>query len=925
MGLAGAPEQTPVTWSFGPFQLDLGGRRLTDAGRPVSIGGRALDLLIALMERPGELVTKAELIARAWPHTHVDDANLRVQISAVRRALRDKTGAYIAAESGRGYRFVAPLEPETAVDASLKRRLPASLTQPIGREADVAAISERLTSTRLLTIVGPGGIGKTTLALACAKALENRFADGVVFAEVTSGGGPAMAVAAALGLRFSENTAADALTAFMAPLELLVVLDSCEFAIEASAELVEAILRRSPKAVVVCTTREPLRAEGEVIWRIEPLATPAEDQQLSAEEALKYPAIRLFVDRASAADQHFSLTDSDVAAVCSLCRRLDGLPLAIELAAGRVPALGLSGLVAALDNRFQLLLQGRRTAMPRHRTMAAAIDWSYDQLSDDEQRGLRRLSLLQGPFDAEDAAFLALGQTAVDPLCDVLGNLVAKSLVIADLSRTPIEYRLLDSTRDYARLKLEAAGELNAIAARHATRITEIVARAPSELEVRSMEDWLNYYSRRLQDARAALDWTYAPGGDRSFAVPLTLAAIPVWTRLARYAECWQWIEAAAAVVDCGSADEMALDVAFGQVALSAGSWDKEAVAAGERAIALAGKLHDPASLIRATWVLWNVHISYGRVVLAHETAVRLSDLASSVGGPFEKLVADRAIGVTELVLGNLSAARTAIEHVQTTSPGWHAQERLKWYDYDPDITARNTLVTLLWLEGKPESAMAVARENAARALAPGADNAAPAFLADAAFGTAFIIGDYDAADRSLTLLDEIIRRGAPPNYRPWAGIARAGLAANRGDVARALVLLDENFHPAIVNPRWLSILAELAEQFGAAGEVERGRRLADWLLGRVEGSGEYWVLSEVQRVRAQLCDDDDEARALLEFALETARGQGAKAWELRAATSLARRWPQIGRPLLAPLVDSFTEGYGSRDLKAARHVLGAA
>ena len=368
----------------------------------------------------------------------------------------------------------------------------------------------------------------------------------------------------------------------------------------------------------------------------------------------------------------------------------------------------------------------------------------------------------------------------------------------------------------------------------------------------------------------------------------------------------------------------MALDIAFGQVAISAGSVDKEAVDASERAMALADQRQDGASLIRATWVLWNVHISYGRVIPARENAIRLSDLAASVGGPFERLVADRAIGVTELLLGNLIAARTAIERVQTTSPGWHVQERLKWYDYDPDITARNTLVTLLWLEGKPESAMAVARENSTRALAPGADNAAPAFLADAAFGPAFIVGDFDAADRYLTLLDALIRRGAPPNYRSWVGIARAGLAANRGDVARALALLEENFDPAIVHPRWLSILVELAEQFGAAGEVERARRLADWLLARVEGTGEHWVVSEVQRVRAQLSDDDDQARLLLELALGTARRQGAKAWELRAATSLARRWPRIGRPLLAPLLDSFTEGHGARDLIAARQVLAA-
>ena len=922
----GATGHKPAALAFGRFRLDVSGRRLTEAGQAVALGGRALDLLIALVERPGELVTKAELMARAWPDTNVEDANLRVQIAAIRRALGGKAGAaYIAAASGRGYRFVAPLEPETVAGPPSARQLPTALTETIGREADIAGLSARLTTTRLLTIVGPGGIGKTSLAIACARALKDEFADGVAFVEVTSGGDLAIAVAAAFGLRVSEFAAMDALASCMAPLELLLVLDCCESAIEASTRLAEAILRWSPNTIVLCTSREPLRAAGEAIWRIEPLATPAVDQRLSAEEAMTYSAVRLFVDRASAADHRFSLTDAEADAVSSICRRLDGLPLAIELAAGSIAAFGLGGLVAALDNRFQLLLQGRRTAMPRHRTLAAAIDWSYDSLTEDEQRVLRSLSLFQGPFDADAAAHLSFGPGAdADSIYEVLSNLVAKSIVMADLGQAPREYRLLDSTRDYARQKLDAAGELNSIAARHAACTIDIFKRADAELEVRPMEDWLNHFNRKHEDARAALNWAYAPHGDRSYAAPLTLAAVPVWMRLARFAECWRWIEAAMAVVEPGSVDEMALDVARGCVAMSVESVGKHAQGACERAIELAVRFRDPAAQLKATWALWNVHISFGRVSLAHENAVRFSELVASHGGAFERLVADRATGVTELLRGNLAAARIAIERVRTTSPHWHARERLKWYAYDPDIMARNTLVSLLWLEGKPDSAIAVAQDNATLALANGNDNAAPAFLADAACGMAIMIGDHEAAERCLTLLDVSIRGGAFPGYRYWAAAARAALAANRGDVAPGLVLLDEDFEANTAHPRYTYVLAELAERLGAAGAIEPARRLADRLLRRVEERAEYWILSEVQRIRAQLCDDDGEARSLLQFALDTARAQGARAWELRAATSLARRWPSAAREVLAPVVDSFTEGHGTRDLRVARQVLGA-
>jgi hypothetical protein len=274
------------------------------------------------------------------------------------------------------------------------------------------------------------------------------------------------------------------------------------------------------------------------------------------------------------------------------------------------------------------------------------------------------------------------------------------------------------------------------------------------------------------------------------------------------------------------------------------------------------------------------------------------------------------------MVLGNLASARRAIERVRLMSPDWRARERLKWFAYDPDIMARNTLVSLLWLEGKPASAIAAAQENAARALAPGADNAKPAFLADAACALAIMAGDYDAADRYLARLEDYVRRGGLQGYRLWVEIARAALAARRGDIGPGLALLDSDFNA--VHPRSAPILAELAEQLGAAGAVEPARRLADWLLRRVETNAEYWILSEVQRIRAQLCDDEGEARSLLELALDTARAQGARAWELRAATSLARRWPNTAHAELAPLLDSFTEGHGTRDLKAARQVLDA-
>ncbi len=883
-----------------------------------------MDLLIALLERPGELVTKAELIARAWPDTAVEPSNLRVQMSAVRRALKDRSGeAYIVAASGRGYRFVAPIEARRPPQALRQHHLPASLVATIGRESDIADISERLSQTRLLTIVGPGGIGKTTLALACARALEPRFADGAIFVEVTEAGDLAMAVAAALGLRFPEEAAIEALTAFIAPLELLVVLDSCEYAIDEAARLAEAILRSSPNTTILCSSREPLLAEGESAWRIDPLAVPPDDKPITADQALDFSAVRLFVDRALAADRRFWLTDADGGLVASICRRLDGLPLAIELAAGRIPAFGLAGLVSALDDRFQPLLRGRRTAIPRHRSLAAAIGWSYDSLSEVEQRALRRLSVFQGPFSADTAAHLLLGTTADrEPAHEVLSNLVAKSLVIADLGQTPPEYRLLDTTRDYARRKLEAAGELGATAARHAAGVVLILARADAELERRSMADWLRYFGRQLHDVRAALDWACAPAGDASLAVPLTLVAVPVWMRLGRFEEAARRLDMALGVAEPQSADEVALLTALAFVAPNLSGKVDMGVAAGERAVDLAARLQSPGSEFRATWALWNTQISSARLGSAYESAVRLPELVSQGPTSPEGLIADRALGLTELLRGNLATARSAIERVRSSSQGWRNREVQSWYAYDPDVMARNTLVALLWLEGKPDSAVALASENAERALEAGNENLTSIVLADGPCLTAVMVGDETAAEGYLGLLDASLRRGGAAGLASWTKSVRALLAARRGVAGPGLAFLGDGFDVPDAHPRRVNILAELAAALGHAGAAEPARRLADTLLERVQRTGQLWIVGEVQRVRAQLCADDREARSLLQFALATSQRQGALAWELRAATSLARRWPKAGRPLLARVLGNFTEGDGTRDLIAAREAL---
>lgn len=504
----------------------------------------------------------------------------------------------------------------------------------------------------------------------------------------------------------------------------------------------------------------------------------------------------------------------------------------------------------------------------------------------------------------------------------LISSLVAKSLVVADTSQTPTEYRLLDTTRAYARMKLAASRELPQAAARHAARTTQILASSGAELEVRSKRDWLEYFNRKLDDVRAALDWSYSADGDPAFAAPLTLAAAPVWAQLDLYDEAKQRIEAAMQVVKPDSQEEMRLCDSLSVALTDVTNERARAEAAALRAIILAQRLADRPAELRAQFSLWNTHISGGAVSAALDDLRRFSALADSLGGAFEAVVKDRMACVTKLVAGDLAGARAAIDRVLARSPARDARKKLAWFAYEPDIGVGNTQASLLWLEGKSDSAIAAIQENLARAMAVGNQAVMASVLADIACPIALSVGDLETAERHLAHLDMVVALGGPPNFRAWAGVFRATLAATRGDGSAALALLSEGLPADADHPRFTSMLTELALRLGRTGAVEPARRLADRLLHRAEGQGELWIWSEVQRVRGELNPDEGAAVALFEAALQTARMQGARAWGLRAATSLATLQPHRAGAVLAPWLAGVKEGRWTGDVLAANAIL---
>jgi predicted ATPase/DNA-binding winged helix-turn-helix (wHTH) protein len=540
--------------SFGPFRLLPEERLLLEDGVPVRLGSRALAILTALVERAGELVSKNELMARVWPNLVVDECNLKVNVSALRRALGDGQPGrrYVANVSGRGYCFVAPVgqcgagEPAAhkSTTDECAHNLPISQTRAVGRADTISKLRDQLPRQRLVTIVGAGGIGKTTVALTLAEALVSTYEDGVRFVDLALLKDPHLVpctLASALGLTVHPGNAVPRLIEFLLGRRMLIVLDSCEHVIATAAILAGQLLAGTRGIHILATSREPLRVDGEHVHRLGPLEVPPSSLGLTAGEALTFSAVQLFVERVAANVDGFQLNDADAPIVADICRKLGGAALAIELAATRVDAFGIRQLSTLLDDRFRILNQGRRTAQPRHQSLTAALDWCYDYLPEDERVVLRRLSIFAGAFTLQSAIAVA-GETKIN-IVEAVANLVAKSLVSADVGGAVVQYRLLGTMRAYALQKLTESGKLDEFARRHAEHHLDLFMQAEAEFGSRPAADWLEDYGRRVDDVRTALNWAFSPNGDASVGVALTVASIPLWTSLLLMNECHEFVK----------------------------------------------------------------------------------------------------------------------------------------------------------------------------------------------------------------------------------------------------------------------------------------------------------------------------------------------------------------------------------------------
>ena len=814
----------------------------------------------------------------------------------------------------------------------------------IGRGDTITRLADRLLRRRLLTIVGAGGIGKTSVALAVAEQLISAYEHGVWLIDLAPLADPRLvpsALADALGLEIRAGNPLPGLVASLRDKKMLLVLDNCEHVIDAAAALAVGVLAGAAGVQVLATSREPLRIEGEHVHRLSPLASPPVVARLTAAEALGFPAVQLFVERAAATLDEFELTDADAPVVADICGRLDGIALAIELAAARVDTFGVRGVAAHLDDRFQLLTRGRRTALPRHRTLRATLDWSYELLPELERVVLRRLAIFAGGFTEEAArAVAASAEIAASEVVESLANLVTKSLVSVDVGGVMVRYRLPETIRAYALQKLIESGEREQIARRHAEYHLGLFERAEAEAETRPMAEWLAEYRPRIDNLRAALDWAFSPGGNAAIGVALTAASVPLWVDLSMMAECRRHVERAIArldlVAELDPRQEMHLQAALGVSLNYTTGPIPETEAAWTRTLEIAKSLDDTEFQLRALRGLWAHHMNAGEYRVSLALADKFSALAATTGDPAALGAADRMAGIILHYLGDQTGARQHLERRLARAISTVRQSPPLRFLIDQRVAARALLARILWLQGFPDQASSTARLAVDEAEATGHALSLCHALAQAACPVATLNGDVEAAEGYTAVLLNHARELGLAGWIARSHCFQGVMLIMRRDFAAGLPLLREaldELREGGAAPGYPAFLALLARGLGLAGQVTQGLAVIDQALELSERHEERWSLPEVWRNKGELLVLEGSVGAAVAAedcfrqALDWARRDGTLSYELRTAFSLGRLWRDQGRSaeardLVASVYRRFTEGFETGDLRIAKRVL---
>jgi predicted ATPase/DNA-binding winged helix-turn-helix (wHTH) protein len=882
---------------FGPFHLVPARRLLFCGDRPVRLGEPSYNVLLALLEDPGVVIDQDTLIARAWGTIHVDETSLRTAVAGLRRAFRDAGSSrpYISTISRRGYSFVEAVthaRPSPALGS-----LPAQLAKVIGRDEFIAALVEDMAAHRLITVAGPGGIGKTTAALGAARrAISQHLVDSVAFVDIENVEDAAFlasAFRAGLGIAATTSNPIADILSFLDNRRILIVLDSCEGMIDPVARLVEEILGRAPNAIALVTSREPLRATGERIRRLDALSLPKATNGLTVELAMKYAAIELFADRASSSQPSFLLTDENVGIVADICCRLDGVPLSLEIAAARLDSFDLPVLVSVLDTHFRLQMLGRSTALARHRTLAAAIDWSYDTLAPDEQTALRRLSVFRGPFCFEAArSIVQCERIAAEHVGGLIARLAAKSMIVAGGGHSQGLNRLMETTRVYAFQKLELSGESDAVRQKHARHYSRSILLQGENKQFRSSTAWLGYCASMIHQIRSGLDWATSARGDFSVAFDLAIAAIPIWASLGLGDECMSQIShiLAAPGAEPSVRQRLALAIAQQNMIKNTAARSEDLRRSWPEIADLAAKVTDPRLELQAIYGV----MTNSRAIGNCTDALALADQFRSVALA-NKL--EQFLPLADVLAGSILFSLAEFERgLQATEAGLMNPEAVVAQGYEMNdacdylVLATGNLAMIQLVRGETDAALETCAANVARALSLESDP----FICQATGASAVWVcletNNLDLAEHYTALW---LERSTKPALEIWHLMAegmRGIIKSQRGEHGEAVGALTTTLN-ALRQTWGVSfrniVLRYLANSLMATGNPERALTALNEAIDYACRSKEAWSLSLLiaMRAEARLRHDESATRIVVEEfqrALDLAESQGARLWTTR-------------------------------------------
>ena len=775
--------------------------------------------------------------------------------------------------------------------------LPPMTTRVVGRGEVIDLLQREVWRSRLVSIVGAGGIGKTTVALAVAERTVGHFADGVWLVDFAPVRDPLLvphAIASATGLVVHSANILAALCRFVRDRQIFLVFDNCEHLVSAIASCLGSLLQDAPGVHVLTTSRAALRVDGEHVHQLMGLGSPPHSPRLTAEHALTYPAIELFVERATDRLDTFVLDDRDAPTVADICRSLDGIALAIELAAMRVDAFGVYGLQKQLDGRFRLLA-GRRAGLERHRTLAATLDWSCSLLPENEARLLRAVSVFSGAFRPAGAAMVAKVDSG-DAVA-ILAELASKSLLAVEADTQGRTYRALETTRAYCIEKLVGTGEEPPIRLRHAEYVCAVLERAASEWALQLSRDWGAKYGSHLDDLRGALAWTGSDPAHRSLHIRLTAAGTLLWNHFSLTDESRLHLTRAIAELgEAGSENtvvEMNLQFALAGAILYTRGVIPEARVAITRALHISEQLGDTDFRLRCLRLTGTLELFLGE----HDAAIRTLELFLSIAtaeDPSALAEGETHLCVGETFVGRIQGARERMERLFAQRSQDFNDARFARFQYSNSVNVLVVLCHAQWLTGLPEAAARTAEmivEYGRRAAHELSLSIALAWVSLVYYW----LGREEDCRRHAIMLDELVERHGIVTWRPIVTFCRGAVATAEppnssggiDDLRRAVAEFRATGHMARL-PYYIAVLAEALGRQRRFQEAEEAIREA---VDLAAVQNEQWCTPEILRIRAFIAaaqDQLDIAEPLLLQSIAVSKEIGTRPWELRASNDLA-------------------------------------